>query len=132
MITESYDEAFYILYSLSTPIDLKVNEEAVLFRPERNGWSVILPKRKIVTANEIKRLIEKYNPKLDYSLKLHPSNLVITWSSDPLVRFRKKSFHVNYYGISTPEKTYSFYKELIRDILKMYEPEIKIEINNKL
>ena len=126
MITESYDEAFYILYSLSASIDLKVNEQIILFRPKSNGWSVILPRKRIVTARQIKKLIEKYNPKLDYSLKLNPSSLVITWSGDSLVRFRKRGFSVNCYGISTSENTYNFYKELTRDILKMYEPDIKL------
>lgn len=126
MITESYDDAFDTVYYSFIPIDLKINEKIVLFRPETNGFSIILPRKRIVTAHQIKGIIEKYNPSMHYSLKLDPSELVLNYDDDVLVRFKKRSFYVNFYGIFAPEKTYEFYKELTKDIIKIYDPRIRI------
>lgn len=127
MLTESYKEAFDTVLFSYIPVDLKINGKIVSFKSEANGYSVIFQKRKrIITTHQIKKIIEKHNPKIHYSLKLSPSDLVIIWVDMPLVEFKKRSFRVNLYGIGKREKVYEFYKELTKDIMKIYDPEIKI------
>ncbi|MDI6799023.1 MAG: hypothetical protein QMD12_03485 [Candidatus Aenigmarchaeota archaeon] len=126
MLTESYEEAFDSIFLLYTSVDLKVNEKTILFRSGTNGYSVIFPRRKrVITAAQIKRIIERYNPKVHYSLKLDPSGSAINWNDSNLVTFKKRSFRVNIYGIGMPKQVYEFYKELTKDLMRIYEQSTK-------
>jgi len=126
VLAKNFQEAFENVYLFFIKTELKINNKEITLETYSNGCSIIFPKRKVITVDKIKKFIEKYNPRFGYKLRLHPSKLFLFWGANLLVKFKKRSIKVNFYGIGAPKENYETYMELIKDLILLYEPDAKL------